>query len=407
MSSVIHIAPQLPPAVDGVGDYCWNLWRHWPGESPEWKFAVRRGAEETSRAWPQVEVEQFNADQESLATILERSGCSTAVLHYVGYGFQPKGIPTWMPGAIAHWKKADPTRRLVTMFHEMYAHSSPLRSPFWVAPIARRIIRELVKLSDSWITSCERYFKQLTIEFSARADLGHVLPIGSNIPVAEDPLQRDGATAGHGFRVVVFGLPRTRLWALERHCSLLRTLTDAGALDSITLLGKPNATLDEGAWQKLKSHIGPIPRWHLRFDLSTGQISRELIRHDLGLLPNEIDTLTKSGVFAAFAAHGVLPVLSPSNGTVIPSELHRIVITSNGLGHAPDLLQMRDDPAAWANRRERLLAFAARELSWRRIAGNWKSLLETRGLEFQAGVATPPRHQSPSCPVRQPLLSQP
>jgi hypothetical protein len=409
MSAVIHIAPQLPPAVDGVGDYCWNLWRHWPEPLPPWKFSVLRGAEETSRLWPEVEVHEFKADGRSLAAALERSDCSTAVLHYVGYGFQPKGIPIWLPGAIADWKSARFNRRLVTMFHEMYARSSPLRSPFWVAPMARKIIRRLVELSDSWVTSCERYFDQLTTEFSARPQLGHVLPIGSNIPVAGDLQSQARAVSGNGFRIALFGLARTRLWALTRHWRLLRALSDAGAIDFITLLGKPNSAQDERAWRSLKKRIGPKARWNLRFNLPIEQISQELIHHDLGLLPNEPETLTKSGVFAAFATHGIIPVLCHQTGANVPLPLREIVIARDDTRNVAELRRLHDDPRELVKRREELIAFAARELSWSRITADWSLLIESPERGAGAGrFVTPPPALSDrqSGPIPQRLVTQ-
>src|SRR4051812_30627449 len=105
MTSLIHIAPQLPPAIDGVGDYCWNLWRHWPEAKPDWTFLIARGAKATSAVWREVEVSEFAPGRSSLVKPLEQSGGETAVLHYVGYGYQPKGIPVWLPGEIERWKR--------------------------------------------------------------------------------------------------------------------------------------------------------------------------------------------------------------------------------------------------------------------------------------------------------------
>ena len=149
MNSVVHIAPQLPPAIDGVGDYCWNLWRHWPEPDVRWKFLALHNVPQTRAHWREVEVSGFEANAYSLNRALETAGAETVVLHYVSYGFQPKGVPLWLPETLRRWREgssgksqkqnADDERinvrspRLITMFHEMYARSSPLRSPFWVA----------------------------------------------------------------------------------------------------------------------------------------------------------------------------------------------------------------------------------------------------------------------------------
>jgi hypothetical protein len=373
MNTLVHIAPQLPPAIDGVGDYCAHLWKHWPEPEPDWKFLVTRGAEETRQTWPEVSVREFALDGSSLTSSLENSGADVAVLHYVGYAYQRKGIPVWLPGAIERWKVADPRRRLVTMFHEMYARSSPLRSPFWVGPFARKIIRELVKLSDAWVTNCDRYFHQLIDEFGARAELGRMLPIGSNIPLIAQPRRRVSSSK---FRVVLFGLAKTRLWALERHWPLLRAMTEAGMIESITLLGKSNEPDDELLWQRFVNRIGGAAPWRKRFDLSAEEISRELVMHEFGLLANESDVLTKSGVFAALTMHGVIPILSASPRAALPSfTLEAVFANDNSATTITTLLDAMRDSHRLQQTREQLIETVADHLAWPRITQRWSEVL--------------------------------
>ncbi|HEY0549627.1 MAG TPA: hypothetical protein VGF13_08500, partial [Verrucomicrobiae bacterium] len=329
MNTLTHIAPQLPPAIDGVGDYCWNLWRHWLESDTRWRFLALHGVAKSREHWSEVEVGGFNANAESLHRTLEFTGAQTVVLHYVGYGFQPKGMPLWLPEGLRRWRSGEANgRRLVTMFHEMYARSSPLRSPFWVAPFARGIIRDLVKLSDAWITSCDRYFEQLVNEFGASAELGRIIPIGSNVPVAAERSANRGMAHGK-IRLVSFGLARTRLWALERHWKLLRQLNERGALECITLLGKRGADEDTRAEESFIQRIGRGVKWHRRLDLSAKELSHELHQHDLGILANEPDILTKSGVFAALANHGVVPIVAAQNIAALPQFIQQAVLAND------------------------------------------------------------------------------
>jgi hypothetical protein len=377
MSSLVHIAPQLPPAIDGVGDYCWNLWQHWPEKHPRWTFLVSRGAQDTSVVWREVNVRSFTLTRAGLAAALEETPAETAVLHYVGYGFQPKGIPVWLPGALADWKARNPRRRLVTMFHEMYARSSPLRSPFWVAPFARRIIRQLAAMSDNWVTNCERYFNQLTTEFAAEARRGRVVPIGSNIPVcAPDAPEVEHAKAHGQLRVVFFGLAKTRLWALERHWRLLRALSEAGLLESVLFLGKAEAPEDTRERERFQKLIGKVA-FKTRFDVSATDVSRHLAQQDLGFIANEPDVLTKSGVFAALASHGLVPVLSTRNGAGVP-EFARGAVLGNDDSEADvqrvtaSLRQRADLERV----REAVMRLAAEQLAWSRITRAFADAVE-------------------------------
>lgn len=377
MNSLIHIAPQLPPAIDGVGDYCWNLWSHWPDTAPDWTFLVVRGAEETSKIWREAEVHEFALNRSSLADALELTGNETALLHYVGYAYQPKGIPVWLPGALEQWKRANSRRRLVTMFHEMYAHSSPLRSPFWVAPFARAIIRRIVQLSDAWVTSCERYYQQLIREFGACAEFGKLIAIGSNIPcVAARPGRWSSDDAGkRKVRIVVFGLAKTRLWALGRHRKLLCALDQAGVLESLTLLGKGETQAELRERKNLLSEMGSSIK--TVFDLSSAEVSENLAEQDFGLLANEPDIVTKSGVFAALAEHGVIPIVSAPENQRLSTLLNGAVVSNNDrAANIEAMLALLRDAARQECMREQLRALAANELAWPRITESWSAALQ-------------------------------
>ena len=380
MSNLVHIVPQLPPAIDGVGDYCWNLWKHWPEQSSDWKFLVTRGADETVATYPGAKVRQFERNAASLVDALDKSNCHTVVLHYVGYAYQPKGIPVWLPRALRSWRRpsgkqppAPLGRQAIVMFHEMYARSSPLRSPFWVAPVAQRIIQDLVRTADIWVTSCERYFGQLVVEFGAQATAGRIGPSPSNVPA---PLGLDVSPSNGKLRIAVFGLARTRIWALERHWKLLRALHRAGLIEHITLIGKRPAAQDDKDWRHLAEQIGPDLRWRTRFDLLVEEISSEMAGHDLGLLANEPDILTKSGVFAALAAHGVVPVISTPARQLLPERWRSSLLANDDNEDIEKLVHLLRGAEALRQRRESLRAIASRELGWSGVAQSWSDLLQ-------------------------------
>jgi hypothetical protein len=304
------------------------------------------------------------------------------LLHYVGYAYQPKGIPVWLPGALEQWKRGGAQRRLVTMFHEMYARSSPLRSPFWVTPFARRILRRLATISDAWVTSCNRYFRQLTTEFSAPPSRGRIIPIGSNVPVASMLPRKwgDGDATTRKYRFVLFGLAKTRLWALEKHQCLLRALGEAGMIEHVTLLGKHPESEDERTWQRFAEAAGKNISWRKRFDVSSADLSVELAEHDFGFLANEPDILTKSGVFAALATHGVIPIVAGGRNRSLPRILaDAAVVNPDTKQTVPKLLDVIRDSNGLRQTRERLLARATRELAWPRITQTWKNVLEHWG----------------------------
>lgn len=400
MKSILHIAPQLPPALDGVGDYCWNLWRHWPERETSWHFAVLQGAAAAQAAWPAVKVREFEPDAESLWTALERSGATTAVLHYVGYGFQPKGIPVWLPRALDDWRghAGHPERRLVTMFHELYASSSPLRSPFWVKPWARRIIRQLVRRSDAWITSCTAYRERLIHEFEADPRRGSLVPIAANIPTAVemDETRLWPLEFGRKLRVAVFGLPHTRLVALDRHAGLLAALVRANMVESVVMIGK---SCSNRAYKRqlsgLQQRVGGA--WRSECNLAANEVADVLAGCDLGLVANDPGTLTKSGVFAAMAVNGLVSIVSNrDSATVVASPFADCVLLND---EQPATFEALKNELAGINRmtarRRATLRVARTELCWSSVTAQWS----TAFANMRAAAEQPAAKTVPSRPV--------
>lgn len=376
MNTIVHIAPQLPPAIDGVGDYCWHVTKNWPEANTRFHFVVLHGAEKTRGAHRDVSVEEFQPG--ALREALEASGARTVVLHYVGYAYQPKGIPVWLPTELERWRCEDSARRLATMFHEMYATSSPLRSPFWVKPWAQQIIRRLVQTSDAWVTSCERYFNWLVNEFDADAQRGTLLPIASNVPTAPEafeerlwPLQ-----FGRKLRVAIFGLPNTRLWALERHHRLLAALVRAQLIETIQLIGKSDFSARH--LKQLRSFQQIIGgEWLNEFDLPSAQVADALAACDIGFVANDASTLTKSGVFAAMASNGLVCIASSQDGSTLSAPFNECVMLNDDDARRSDaFIEELRGPNRMIARRRMTLKVAQQELAWPRIASVWNEVLE-------------------------------
>jgi hypothetical protein len=377
MNTIVQIAPQLPPAMDGVGDYCWLLWKHWPDAEARFNFIVLHGADETRLKEP-VPIEAVSPSSKSLRDALDRSGARTAVLHYVGYAYQPKGIPLWLPPALEQWRNEGSGRRLITMFHEMYANSSPLRSPYWVRPWARRIMRRLVNASDAWFTSCSRYFDWLVNEFHAEPGRGTLLPIAPNVPVAPEANEerRWPLEFGRKLRIAIFGLPKTRLGTLQQHYGLLSALVRAGLIESISLIGKSDVSRDYmKQLRELQSAIGRI-EWQTQFDLPPAQAAEALAACDIGCIANDAGTLTKSGVFAAFATNAVVCIASHVGGSTLSAPFNECVLLNNDTAESSRAIITELKGSNRMTARRRLTRHIARtELNWTRIAASWNEVI--------------------------------
>lgn len=376
MLSLTHIVPRLPPAVGGVGDYCVKLWDYWLEPQPQWSFLITADAAESQAQWLSVKIAEFEKSSTSLISALEALNVQTAVLHYSGYGYHPKGCPVWLPQALGRWKAVNSQRRVAVMFHELYATGPIWSSNFWVKPFAQKIIRDLIGLADVWVTSCSRYQTELVDRFAANPKQGALIPIGSNIlPNQPVNFDRPWMATGKKLKVVIFGLARTRLWTLNVHAKLLKQLCDRNLVESITLAG--NSELDAKGTRQMAQHrayIGHNHLWQEAFDLTPDQVSQLLVTQDLGLVCNEPDILTKSSVFAVLSAHGVCSAICGQSDSSDDLDQSVFLYNSNSNGILKCLEQMHCEQEV--DLKKQALKKLTRSLDWKQIALAWFKHLE-------------------------------
>src|ERR1051325_4758398 len=148
---LIQIVPYLPPALSGVGDYAFLLARKLrSAHGINTRFLVADGS---WRGGPELDgfaVESIaNGDPASLQKSLSAAGAAAPViLHYVGYGYEKRGCPLWLIRGLESWKRNHRVRRLLVIFHELYASGSPWQSSFWNSPVQRWITARLARLAD-------------------------------------------------------------------------------------------------------------------------------------------------------------------------------------------------------------------------------------------------------------------
>lgn len=314
MTRHIHIVPSIPPAFNGLGDYCYHLWRSWPEPKPEWHLAVVDVPSGAQEAWPESVVHSFELSAEGLLKTLNEAGAEKTILHYVGYGYARRGAPLWLPKALAEWKSTS-GGKLVVMFHELYATGPVWKSEFWFCLAQMKVARSLAELADWWITSCPHYVKVLTTRLGADPIRGQMIPVGSNIEAVREP-DWDAPwppSIGEKLRVAVFGNPLTRLRALRKHQGLLRHLAESGDLGEVKLIGRSDSG---GQFQtrsdQILATIKPACIVSHHLDLPGGGVSEAMLDCHLGLVENAYGILYKSTAHAAYVVHGLLPIIPAS-----------------------------------------------------------------------------------------------
>lgn len=297
------IVPRLPPSIDGLGDYGLSLAKqlrqefgvqttfivgdpNWKGSSVTDGFVIHTLSTRTAQAL------------ESLLPANANDG-QTVVVHYVGYGYAKRGSPLWLIRGLSKWRKKAPERNLITMFHELFAFGPVWTSQFWTSPFQRYLAAQLGLLSDHALTSQDSYAKIMSKLSKGKHRAMAVLPVFSNIgePKYILPLlQRDKC-------IVVFGSrgPRTRLY--KNSLPELLKLCQKFGITEIIDIGPP-----------LEFSINRINNISVRCYgvLEAEKISAILARSMIGLINYPTAYLAKSGIFAAYCAHGLLPVVAGS-----------------------------------------------------------------------------------------------
>ncbi|HJQ70382.1 MAG TPA: glycosyltransferase family 1 protein [Blastocatellia bacterium] len=308
---ILAIIPRVPPVTDGIGDYGLALASAlrrlsgietefvvgdpaWDGPAEVKGFAVRRV---TSRS-----------EREMLALLRRADGSdpSTLLLHYEGYGYANRGCPVWLVDALARWKNATARRRLVTIFHELYATGPLWTSSFWLSPLQRRLARRLVRLSDQRLTSLGLYagiVQKLGNGIKAEA---LSLPVFSSIgePAATSPL------CERSRRLVVFGTRGRRIEVYRRSAAELNRICRQLGITEIIDIGRP---IDFDIASVIDTPVVTCG------ELAGAEVSRWMLDSMAGVIDYPARFLGKSTIFAAYCAHGIIPIVASADAP-LPAE---------------------------------------------------------------------------------------
>ena len=301
--TLVQIVPRLPPATDGLGDYALSLARQlrrgfgietrfvvgdslWAGGEQVEGFAVRR-----LRARSAAE----------LLGALPRDGRAAALLHYVGYGYARRGAPAWLVRGLEGWRGRAPRARLLTMFHEVYASGPVWTSSFWLSAVQKRLAARLARLSDACLTSRQGYADLLQALSGGRHSSIPALPVFSNVgePERVPPPLRDRAR-----RLVVFGSRASRLRVYQNSLPALERACRALGVEEVLDVGPPT---HQAAYR-----VGGVPLLQMGRK-HAGEVSAILADAVAGFFDYDTAYLAKSTIFAAYAAHRVIPVSASSD----------------------------------------------------------------------------------------------
>ncbi len=306
LMTVFQVTPAYPPMISGVGDYAARLT----------DVARRKGLPVETIVTGSDILEQFSepgiiALQEptgpALARMLSDHEAAHVLLHFSGYGFARRGLCQWLVEGLAAWKRGGGRRRIVTVFHEIYATGPIWRMSFWTAAPQRRIARELAQLTDiAFVSSQGGYdrLRPLCLDLPLR-----ILPVFSNVG---EPAHLIPLKARDPIAVVFGGIDQRRQFysAAARAEGILAAGFDGVGVTEVIDIGPGHFAPKKIAGRKVRA-LG-ISR--------DREVSATLSRARVGLVDYPKHVLTKSGIAAAYFAHALI-VVNTSNIGCAPASL--------------------------------------------------------------------------------------
>jgi hypothetical protein len=303
--SILQIVPRLPGTLDGVGDYALNLAKALSARHGlTTVFAVDRATS--------VEIKEgfrvvSGLGQGGAADSLARE-CPHVILHYVNYGYQERGVPFALL-RLARELRGQLRGRWLTTFHEIYAWGPPWKSEFWLRPFQVKIARELIDLSDVCIVSNAVVEKEIHLHDSRKQV--RLAPVMSNFG---EPELTDFRSASPRRWAICGGTA-----SIERSLSsferMHRFIPEPFFPEHLDVIGGHDSKSTRAVIERLAEET-PGLACHYLPEVTVRQASALLTQASFAWLDYfgqgkvSPGMILKSGVFAAYGAHGVVPIFS-------------------------------------------------------------------------------------------------
>jgi hypothetical protein len=305
--SLLQIVPRAPDDGGGVADYARQLARRLRESysiNSTFVSATPSSLSETGDGFKLLS---------PLRAIYNTVDITTGLLlHYVNYGYDPRGLPVWLPSVLSRLQHTA-GRRLVTIFHELYAAGSWRQSAFWLSPLQKRIARAVARLSAVSIVSNETQRAQL----DRLAPGTHIVvqPVTSNF--GEPSLSLTDVSERDPHRWVICGGTELIERSVTSFLQRAPRISVACSPRELFVIGGRDSTA-------IRAKLARLPGIQAYYRPSVDvTVAAEILSTcafawiDYFSQPRvPIATILKSGSFAALCAYGVIPVF-PHDGSPI------------------------------------------------------------------------------------------
>lgn len=182
---ILFITNNLPPIVDGVGDYTYNLAREFAKQGHE-VHVVCRNKEEIRADYEDIHVAKIvmkwnRLAGKDIAAYIRKHKIEVVSLQYVPYAYHPKGLPLGLVMALKEIKKCNV--HMMTFFHEVCIglwDKHTIKNVLYAATM-QYITRQILNCSDSVAASIEHYARKIQQLCPKHKNVA-CIPIASNVP---------------------------------------------------------------------------------------------------------------------------------------------------------------------------------------------------------------------------------
>ena len=255
------------------------------------------------------------------------------LLNYTPTAYSRLGIPFGLIKRLIMLKKLNKNNKIFLLIHELWNCSKDLK-------IHHKIIHSFYAYGGKKILNLADYIATFTPEQTkfinglTQGKKVHRALIGTNIiPKKKNDALCSKRISGEW---VIFGLPHTRLWTLEKHMDILKASLASGSMRKLISIGPIDRKYSQREIELAQSMFGHNVLVQTG-SLSPSDISKYLLASELAFIGQDSDSLNKSGTFASLAAHGVPVVCDvsseldkpPGKFIIRPSELENDIKNNN------------------------------------------------------------------------------
>ncbi len=279
------LSPAFPPVSNGLGDYSVRI-----ASALQERISISFVG---TAQYPKPKLDDYYEIEKnaySLTEFVQSNDINHLLINYSNYGYQKKGTPLWLSDALRTLRRTENVN-VITFFHEIYASGKAWQSSFWLHPFQKGIFRQIYNFSDFTLCSNERVERLISKQVSDYGAKNLNIGLFSNIPEPENsPHWQNRKNC-----VVIFGSTGRRN-SIYSNVNLLNAWIQQNEITELWDIGpgfpvfqKDQLSCPVEIFGELKSEVVSDLMQQARF----------------GLIDYPDSLLGKSGIFAAYAAHGI------------------------------------------------------------------------------------------------------